>query len=121
MMEFKDNKPIYRQIVEFAFNRMIDGSWVPDEMIPSVRELTADLGVNSRTVLKALDELQDLELIESRRGMGFMLVGDAVEKVRGLRRRDFFESTIPDIISEMNILGISAAEVAALLSASCKK
>ena len=41
-MEFSDNKPIYRQIVDYSFNRIIDGSWTPGGRIPSVRELAAE-------------------------------------------------------------------------------
>ena len=40
-MEFSDNKPIYRQIVDYAYNLIIEGAWVPGERIPSVRELSA--------------------------------------------------------------------------------
>ena len=69
MMEFSDNKPIYRQIVDYAFNCIIDGTWAPGARIPSVRELAADLGVNTRTVLKAMEDLQDMAVIESRRAM----------------------------------------------------
>ena len=85
-------------------------------MIPSVRELTSDLGVNNRTVLKAFDELQNLSVIESRRGLGFMLAKNAVDIIRKEKRREFFEKTIPEIIDEMRILGISSEEVAAILS-----
>jgi len=115
MIEFNDSKPIYRQIVDYAFNRILGGEWRPGGMIPSVRELTADLGVNSRTVLKALDELQDLCVIEPRRGMGFLLCADAAGRVREARRREFFDTVIPAIVSEMKMLDIGADEVMALL------
>ena len=87
-------------------------------MIPSVRELTSELGVNNRTVLKAFDELQSLRVIESRRGLGFMLAKNAVEIIRKEKRREFFEKTIPEIIDEMRILGISSEEVAGILAKS---
>lgn len=114
-MEFNDNKPIYRQIVDYAFNRILSGIWHPGSMIPSVRELTADLGVNSRTVLKAFDELQALGVIEPRRGMGFLLSSDAHARVLEARKREFFDNAMPAIISEMKLLGISAADIMAIL------
>ena len=101
MMEFSDNKPIYRQIVDYAFNCIIDGTWAPGARIPSVRELAADLGVNTRTVLKAMEDLQDMAVIESRRGMGFILLGDAVTKVTDARRREFFNVSLPALLEEM--------------------
>jgi GntR family transcriptional regulator len=111
MMEFSDNKPIYRQIVDYAFNCIIDGTWAPGARIPSVRELAADLGVNTRTVLKAMEDLQDMAVIESRRGMGFILLGDAVTKVTDARRREFFNVSLPALLEEMERLGITKEEL----------
>lgn len=115
MIVFNDNKPIYKQIVDYAFNRVLDGTWSPGLMIPSVRELTATLGVNSRTVLKAFEELQDYGVIYPRRGMGFLLADDGGEKVREVRRKEFFDNTLPAIVSEMKLLGISSEDLIALL------
>lgn len=120
-MEFNDNKPIYRQILDYSFNCILTGSWRAGEMIPSVRELTSELGVNNRTVLKALDELQSLRVIETRRGLGFLLAPNGVEIIKKERQREFFENTIPRIIEEMRILGISSEEVAAILTKSDKE
>ncbi|MDE5871206.1 MAG: GntR family transcriptional regulator [Muribaculaceae bacterium] len=120
-MEFNDNKPIYRQILDYAFNCILTGAWRVGEMIPSVRELTSELGVNNRTVLKAFDELQNLKVIEPRRGLGFLLSGNGVDIIRKEKRREFFENTIPEIIDEMRILGISPEEVAAILDKADRK
>ena len=38
MIEFSDNKPIYRQIVDHAYNLILDGRWEPGARVPSVRE-----------------------------------------------------------------------------------
>lgn len=111
MIEFDDNKPIYRQIVDYAFNCIIEGVWTPGVRIPSVREMAASLGVNTRTVLKALEDLQDLNVIEPRRGMGFILRGDAAETILTLRRKEFFDVTLPALVTEMERLGISAEDL----------
>ncbi len=116
MIEFNDNKPIYRQILDFAYHSILSGAWAEGEMIPSVRELTSELGVNNRTVLKALDELQALKVIEPRRGMGFRLANNGVEIVRKEKQRDFFEKALPEIIEQMKILEIPLEEVAKRLS-----
>ena len=111
MMEFNDNKPIYRQIVDYAFNCIIDNLWLPGEKIPSVRELAADMGVNTRTVLKAMDDLQDAGVIEPRRGMGFNLAADAAEKVTAIRKKEFFDVMLPALFDEMRRLKISPDEL----------
>ena len=111
MIEFSDNKPIYRQIVDYASNLIIDGTWIPGERVPSVRELAAELGVNTRTVLKAMEDLQAAEMIVSKRGMGFLLAADAPEKVMEERRRDFFATTLPSLVAEMKRLALSPDDV----------
>lgn len=110
-MEFTDNKPIYRQIIDFAYTQIITGTWLPDQRIPSVRELSVDLQVNSRTVLKAMEHLQSLGIIAVKRGMGFSLSSDAKERVNEERRKEFFTSTLPDFISQMRLLGIKRDDI----------
>lgn len=112
MMEFNDNKPIYRQIVDYAFNCILEKFWPPGQLIPSVRELASVLGVNSRTVMKALEELQELGMIEPKRGMGFVLNEKASQKVMMVLRNEFFNSTLPALLQEMDRLGISTQELA---------
>lgn len=110
-MEFNDDKPIYKQIVDYAFNCIIEGIWAPSALIPSVRELSIEMGVNTRTVLKAFEDLQSLGVIEPKRGMGFLLATDAPYKVAEARRHNFFKVTVPVLVAEMNRLGISTSEL----------
>ena len=110
-MEFNDNKPIYRQIIDFAYSQIMSGAWLPRERIPSVRELSMEMQVNSRTVLKAMENLQNSGIIEARRGLGFILSADADEKVAGERRKEFFSVTLPQFAEEMKLLGIVKADI----------
>ena len=110
-MEFSSDKPIYRQIVDYACCRVMGGEWSPGGGVPSVRELSAALGVNSRTVLKAFDDLQEEGIIIPRRGMGVILAEDAPQRIMAKRRQEFFDTTIPAIREEMERLGITSAEL----------
>lgn len=111
MMEFRNDKPIYRQIIDYAFTRIADGNWEPSKRVPSVRELAVEMAVNSHTVLKAYEYLEDKGIIASRRGMGFFLAGDARERVHAELRREFFESVIDDVFVRMQTLGITFDEL----------
>lgn len=111
-MNFKDNTPIYKQIIDYCFGRILSAVWLPDERIPSVRELALALGVNTHTVLKALDYLQNHRIIIPRRGMGFYLAPDAPTRVNATRREEFFNERLPELLREMNMLSISIPEVA---------
>ena len=110
-MDFNNNKPIYRQIVDYSFTLIISGAWLPGERVPSVRELAAELAVNSHTVLKAYEYLQAEQIIYPRRGMGFFLADDAAQRVNDARRKEFFETTLDDVFSEMKLLGITIDQV----------
>ncbi len=110
-MEFSSNKPIYRQIADYAFNCILEGRWRPGERVPSVRELAVDLAVNNNTVLKAMEYLQSAGVVNPRRGMGYYLADDAPERVKKQRREEFFSTTLADMIQEMHRLGIDPQEI----------
>ena len=110
-MDFKDNKPIYRQIIDYCFACIMSGAWSPDCRIPSVRELAVGMAVNTHTVLKAFEYLQDHGIIYPRRGMGVFLAADAKENVNLTRREEFFSDTLTDLFREMKMLGIGIDEI----------
>lgn len=110
-MDFSPNKPIYRQIIDYGFGRILTGAWTPGERVPSVRELSVELSVNSHTVLKAYEYLQAEEIIVARRGMGFYLASDAMERVNHARREEFFDTTLKEVFKEMKLLDISIEEI----------
>lgn len=110
-MDFKTNKPIYQQIVDLCFSKILTREWRAEERIVSVRELSAQLAVNSRTVLKAYEYLQAEDIIYPERGMGFYLAKDAVRKVMKLQKKDFFDNQLADTFRSMDLLGISIDEI----------
>lgn len=110
-MDFNDNKPIYRQIVDYACDAILSGRWLPGALIPSVRELSGELGVNPRTILKAMEHLQGAEIIAARRGMGFELTADAIDRIKADRRAEFFDTTLKSLAAEMTRLGLTADDI----------
>lgn len=113
MMDFNPQRPIYRQIVDFCFARILNDEWLGDRRIPSVRELAIRLTVNAHTVLKAFDYLQQHEIISPRRGLGFFVAPDAKERIAATLRSEFFETTLPDVFKQMDLLHISFDDIAA--------
>ena len=106
-MDFKTNKPIYQQIVDFCFSKIL----TREERVVSVRELSTQLAVNSRTVLKAYEYLQTEDIIYPERGMGFYLSKDAVKKVMRIQKKEFFDNQLADMFRSMELLGISIEEI----------
>ena len=52
-MDFKSEKPIYRQIVDYVCDRIASGRWPEQERVPSVRDMAAQLQVNPNTAMRA--------------------------------------------------------------------
>lgn len=110
-MEFSANKPIYRQIIDYSFGQILSGAWSQGERVPSVRELSVLLSVNSHTVLKAYEYLQSEGIITPKRGMGFYLSADALTRVNSARREEFFDTTLKEMFKEMRLLNITLDEI----------
>jgi DNA-binding GntR family transcriptional regulator len=62
--------------VAAAIRRAIaEGEAKPGERLPPAKDLAAELGVNTNTVLRALRQLRDEGLLEFRRGRGITVTG----------------------------------------------
>ena len=75
-INYRDPRPIYEQI-KFSLRRLIlSGTMQPDELLPSVRELSAQLAVNPNTVQRAYRELEAEGYIYSVAGKGSFVAND---------------------------------------------
>ena len=110
-MDFKTNKPIYQQIVDFCFGKILTREWQPEERVVSVRELSTQLAVNSRTVLKAYEYLQAEGIIYPERGMGYYLSRDAVRRVMKIQKKEFFDNQLTETFHVMALLGVGIDEI----------
>jgi DNA-binding transcriptional regulator YhcF (GntR family) len=66
----RDPTPPYEQLHRQLGTAIAFGALVPGTRLPSVRQLAADLGVASGTVMRAYSELESAGLVTSRRGGG---------------------------------------------------
>ena len=81
-VDTRSGVPIYVQLVEGVRHALGVGTLRPGERLPTVRGLAGELAVAPNTVVKAYNELQRMGLIESRPGVGTVVVGDLGEAVR---------------------------------------
>ena len=65
--------PIYRQIVDQTCQLIASGQLPPGELLPSVRVVAGDLGVNPMTVSKAYSLLERDGIVGRRRGLGMVV------------------------------------------------
>lgn len=110
-MEFGQNKPIYLQIAETFYEKVLCGSLADGERVPSVRETAANLGVNPNTVMRSYEIMTDEGIIFNKRGIGYFICEGARDKVLGAQRRSFLEEEWPEISRKLNLLGINIAEL----------
>ena len=82
--------PIYVQLVERVRHALAVGTLRPGERLPTVRALAKELAVAPNTVVKAYNELQRAGLIESRPGVGTVVVGDLEEVAREQQIEDLY-------------------------------
>jgi GntR family transcriptional regulator len=67
---FDKNIPIYIQLLEHFKTNIVTGVWVSGAYIQSVRELALMYQVNPNTVMKTLNELELMGLLETDRTVG---------------------------------------------------
>ena len=69
-LDGSDARPIYVQIMDEIRRSLVRGVLGPEDPLPSVRELSAELRVNPRTVSQAYLELEREGVVYVRRGQG---------------------------------------------------
>ena len=111
MPEWNDSEPIYRQLHDRVIARILDGSFVEGEPVPSVRQVASEERINPLTVSKAYRMLVDEGLLEMRRGLGMFVVAGAMEAARLDGRKRFLEREWPAVLAHAERLGISARDL----------
>lgn len=69
-IEPADERPLYQQIVDEVRRALVLGTVAPEDPLPSVRALAAELRVNPNTVQQAYRELERAGIVYTRRGQG---------------------------------------------------
>ena len=112
-------RPICPQINEQIAARIALGEFRPQERLSSVRDVAVAAGVNPNTVQKAFESLEAEGLIYSVRGSGWY-VADAAEKA-GNKLEKLAEQKVHRLFKELQALGFTKADTAALVSEEAKK
>ncbi|OHD11106.1 MAG: hypothetical protein A2Z96_02815 [Spirochaetes bacterium GWB1_48_6] len=110
-MRFNNDKPIFIQISDYLTKEIIAGRMVPDQRIPSARELAVTLEVNPNTAVKALQSLADDGIARSERGTGYFVDPQGPQRAKEALRKVFFDLELPAIFQTMSQLGIQWEEI----------
>lgn len=107
-IDYSDATPLYEQIVERYKNLISKGVLLPDEKMPSVRNLAIELSINPNTIQKALTELERQGFIYTIKGRGNFVVGN--QNLKDIKRKEILEK-LELVIKEADEAGIHAKEL----------
>jgi len=110
-MEFKETQAIYLQIGDYICENILTGKWKPGERILSIRELGVNLEVNPNTVMRTYEFLQNQGIIYNKRGIGYYVSEDALQKIITYRKAIFMEHELPQFIKNLTLLGMTLEEI----------
>ena len=72
--------PLYYQLYEILLSRIKDGTWQPEDMLPSEAELVEQYDLSRATVRQAFDMLVNQGWIYRRRGQGTFVSRPTIEQ-----------------------------------------
>ena len=101
LLDYRDKRPIYEQVVEKLEHLIVGGALGVNEKMPSVRSLGMELTVNPNTIQRAYNQLEQdgylytiagtgngMAYRQDEEGSGGMVSGDAdSDGSRGCQRR----------------------------------
>ena len=112
-INYKDPRPIYEQVKDAIRRMVVSGVLMPDEKLPSVRELASQGSVNPNTVQRAYRELESEGYIYSVPGKGsFVSERQSVDT----SRRDALLKRFDEIVVELHFLGIEGEALSLRIS-----
>ncbi len=112
ILDYKDRRPIYEQVIEKMEELMLLGVLVENEPLPSVRNLAMDLSINPNTIQRAYTELERQGYIYTVKGKGSFVAENSV--MRENKKKELL-IRVSEVIDEAIRLGISDEEIKKML------
>ena len=101
------NIPIYRQLTDSIRSAIKKGLLTSGQQLPTVQDLSADLGIAVGTIKRAYDELEREGIVEKVQGRGTFV---CYEPISHESRKDRAMEAIDELLSKLEGMGLSAAE-----------
>jgi len=110
-MEFKEKQAIYLQIADYVCDHILSGQWKAGTRVLSVRELAVKLEVNPNTVMRTYDTLLKQNILLNKRGIGFFVDNEAVDRIIYFRKHRFMNEELPLFMKNIHLLRIGMDEI----------
>ena len=112
VLDLKDSRPLYEQIVERFKYLILCGALPEDEKLPSVRNLAMELSINPNTIQKAYGELEREGFIYSVKGRGNFVASN--NNLREAKKEELKEQILA-LVKEGETIGLTREEIICLL------
>lgn len=109
----KSDRPVYLQLMEKIQMDIVSGVYKAGGVIPSVRDLAAQAGVNPNTMQKALSELEKIGLLHAKGTSGRFVTTDTALITH--IREEIAKTNALSFLESVKNLGYSVDEAVELL------
>ena len=110
-LDFRSGNPIYVQIMNQIQHKIAAGEVAPDDQLPTVRQLAADLRVNFNTIARAYRMLDEAGVISTQHGRGTFILAPPSEEAADKRRREDLARLTEQYITDIIELGFPAEKI----------
>ena len=114
--ELSDQSLIYLQIAQMIEDDILRGIYREEEQVPSTNELSRGYNINPATAAKGINLLVDAGILYKKRGIGMFVAKGSAERVRQKRKAAFFDQYVKPLVKEGKSLGLTAAELTAMVT-----
>ena len=111
-LDYRDARPIYTQIADGYREQILSGILLPEDKLPSVRELASTLTINPNTIQRAYRQLEMEGWIATVPGKGCFVCQMAAAPVR---ERQQLLAEFDRITAALMASGVSREDLAQLL------
>ena len=111
-LDLRSHVPIYVQIVERIEHLVAAGVLQPEDQLPTVRQMAADLRVNFNTIARAYRMLDEAGVISTQQGRGtYVLQPPPPEQALALRQAAL-QSLVDSFVAEAARMALDVDDVA---------
>ena len=108
-MEFKNNIPIYLQVIDDIKHLIGSGGLKLGDKLPSTRELAVSYQINPNTAVRVYNEMESMGICFTKRGLGTFVTEDD-EKFYSFKK-EMAQDYVDDFFNGMSGLGIDREEM----------
>jgi len=102
--------PMYKQVIDQIKDAVAGGILKPEEKLPSIREMTRELGISEITIKRAYADLEHEGYIFTRAGLGSFVADVSKEKMKNEKLAEIRQELIK-ILKSGEKFDISADDI----------